>query len=185
MTTERDVEGIRVVHAIPGRIRLKVAQVRENPALASEIQTRLAAVHGIRQVEVNPLTSSVLVLYDAQNTASPDALAALAEPLTALFPGFDLKDSAAWQPSSTNGASPVPSLAGGISSFFGALNSGVNQVTGGNADLKILLPLALFLFGVRGLLVSEKLTSPTWYDLFWFSLGTFFMLNPRPGEKQQ
>ena len=185
MTTERDVEGIRVVHAIPGRIRLKVAQVRENPALAGEIQTRLAAVRGIRQVEVNSLTGSVLVLYEAQNTASSDALGALAEPLTALFPGFDLKDSAAGQPPSTNGASPAPSLAGGLASFFSVLNSGVHQVTGGNADLKILLPLALFLFSVRGLLVSEKLTFPTWYDLFWFSLGTFFMLNPRPGEKQQ
>lgn len=62
MTTERDVEGIRVGHALPGRIRLQVAQVRENPALTSEIQTRFAAVRGIRQVEVNPRTSSVLVL---------------------------------------------------------------------------------------------------------------------------
>jgi hypothetical protein len=182
---ERDAEHIRVVHAIPGRIRLKVAQVRENPALASELQMRLATVHGIKQVEVNPRTGSVLMLYEAQNTASPDALDALAESLTTLFPGFDPKDAATWQPSSTNGGSPAPFLAGGISSFFGALNSGVQQVTGGNADLKIFLPLALFLFGARGLLVSEKLTFSTWYDLFWFSLGTFFMLNPRPGEKQQ
>src|SRR5262249_32442664 len=185
MMAERDVGGIRVVHAIPGRIRLKVAQVRENPALASEIQTRLAASRGIRQVEVNPLTGSVLVLYEAQNTASPDALGALAEPLTALFPGFELKDSAAWQPSSTNGASPAPSLTGGISSFFGALNTGVGKVTGGSADLKILVPLILLVLGVRGLLVSEKLVFPAWYDLFWFSLGTFFMLHPRPSEGRQ
>jgi hypothetical protein len=185
MMTERDVEGIRVVHAIPGRIRLKVAQVRENPALASEIQARLAASRGIRQVEVNSLTGSVLVLYEAQNPASPDALGALAEPLSALFPGFAFKDSAMWQPSSTNGASPAPSLAGGISSFFGALNTGVGKVTGGSADLRILVPLTLFVLGVRGLLVSEKRLFPSWYDLFWFSLGTFFMLNPRPGEKQQ
>jgi hypothetical protein len=79
----------------------------------------------------------------------------------------------------------MASLTGGISSFFGALNTGVNQVTGGSADLKILVPLTLFLFGVRGLLVSEKLVFPTWYDLFWSSLGTFFMLNPRPGEGRQ
>ncbi|HJY84224.1 MAG TPA: hypothetical protein VKK81_24450 [Candidatus Binatia bacterium] len=185
MMMERDAEHIRVVHAIPGRIRLKVAQVRENPALASELQTRLATIHGIRQVEVNPRTGSVLVLYEAQNTASPDALGALTESLAALFPGFDPKDAATWQPSSTNGASLAPSLTGDLTSFFSVLNSRVNQVTGGNADLKILLPLALFLFGVRGLLASEKLTFPTWYDLFWFSLGTFFMLNPMPSEKQQ
>ncbi|HEV8712727.1 MAG TPA: hypothetical protein VGX03_07875 [Candidatus Binatia bacterium] len=185
MTTESDVGGIRVVHAIPGRIRLKVAQVRKNPALASEIQTRLATVHGIRQVEVNPLTGSVLMLYEAQDVASSDSLRTLAEPLAALFPGFDLKDFIAEQPSSTDGTSSVPSLAGGVASFFSALNSEVKQVTGGNADLRILLPLALFLFGVGGVLMSEKLPLPTWYDLLWFSLGTFFMLNPRLGEERQ
>ncbi len=184
MTTERDVEDIRVVHAIPGRIRLKVAQVRENPALANEIQTRLAASHGIRQVEVNPLTGSVLVLYEAQEASSLDSLRALAEPLSVLFPGFDLKDFAEKQPSSTNGASSAPSLTGGIASFFGALNTGVGKVTGGSADLRVLVPLTLFVFGVRGLLVSEQRLFPTWYDLFWFSLGTFFMLNPRLGERQ-
>ena len=55
----------------------------------------------------------------------------------------------------------------------------------GNADLKILLPLTLFLLGVRGVLVSEQLALPTWYDLLWFSLGTFIMLNPRLGEARQ
>ena len=75
MTTERDIGNIQVVHAIPGRIRLKVAQVRKNPVLASEIQTRLATVQGIRQVEVNPLTGSVLMLYEAQDAAAPDSRA--------------------------------------------------------------------------------------------------------------
>src|SRR5215510_729948 len=131
MTTESDVGDIRVVHAIPGRIRLKVAQVRKNPALAREIQTRLATVHGISQVEVNPLTGSVLILYEAQDAASPDSLRALAEPLAALFPGFDLKDFASEQPSPTNPVRAPPSLAGSITSIFGTLNSEVNQVTGG------------------------------------------------------
>jgi Heavy metal associated domain 2 len=185
MTTERDIGDIQVVHAIPGRIRLKVAQVRKNPVLASEIQTRLATIHGIRQVEVNPLTGSILMLYEAQDAAAPDSLRTLAESLATLFPGFDLNNFAAKQPSSTNGANSAPSLAGGVASFFGALNSEVKQVTGGNADLRILLPLALFLFGVGGVLMSEKLPLPTWYDLLWFSLGTFFMLNPRLGEERQ
>jgi hypothetical protein len=185
MTTERDVGGIRVVHATPGRVRLKVAQVRRNPALASEIQTRLATVHGISQVEVNPLTGSVLLLYEVQGNASPDSLRALAEPLAALFPGFDLNNFAAERSSSTDGAHSAPSLASGITSFFGTLNSEVQQVTGGNADLKILLPLTLFLLGVRGVLVAEQLALPTWYDFLWFSLGTFIMLNPRLGEGRQ
>jgi hypothetical protein len=185
MTTESDVGGVRVVHAIPGRVRLKVAQVRKNPALAGEVQTRLAAAPGISRVEVNPLTGSVLMLYEAPDAASPDALRALAEPLAAFFPGFDLTDFVVRRPSATNGAGTAPSLASGVASFFAALNSEVKQMTGGNADLRILLPSALFLFGVGGVLMSEKLPLPTWYDLLWFSLGTFFMLNPGPGEGRQ
>ncbi len=146
---------------------------------------RLATVPGIRQVEVNPLTSSVLVLYEAQEATSLDSLRALAEPFSALFPGFDLKDFAERQPLSTNGASSAPSLTGGVASFFGALNTGVGKVTGGSVDLRILVPLTLFVLGVRGLLGSEQRLFPSWYDLLWFSLGTFFMLNPRPGERQQ
>jgi hypothetical protein len=180
-----DAEGIKVVHALPGRIRLKVAQVRENPALANQIQQRLTGVQGIQKVEVNPLTGSVLVLYDATATASPDSLRALAEPLAALFPGFELKDLEPWQSLSANGAGAVPPLAGGIRSFFSSLNTGVETVTGGSADLKVLLPLTLFFLGIRGLLVSEKPVSPTWYDLLWFALGTYFMLNPMPGAGRQ
>jgi hypothetical protein len=122
------------------------------------------------------------MFYEAQDTASSDSLRTLAKSLAALFPGFDLQDFVAEQPSSTDGASAAPSLASTITSFFGSLNSEVNQVTGGNADLKVLLPLTLFLFGVRGVLVAEELAFPTWYDLLWFSLGTFLMLNPRLGE---
>jgi heavy-metal-associated domain-containing protein len=185
MTTERSADDIRVVHAIPGRIRLKAARVRKNFALAEEIQTRLAAVLGIRQVEVNPHTGSVLVLYEAQDGVSPASFRALVEPLSTLFPDFDFKDFAERQLLSTNDASSASSLAGSIASFFGTLNTEVGKVTGGSADLRILVPLTLFVLGVRGLVGSEQRLFPNWYDFFWFSLGTFFMLNPRPGERQQ
>jgi hypothetical protein len=52
-------------------------------------------------------------------------------------------------------------------------------------DLKVLVPLLLFGLGIRSLIKSEKLPAPTWYDFLWFALGTYFMLNPKPGEGQQ
>lgn len=177
-----NIEDIRVVHAIPGRIRLKVPQLRENPALASEIQTRLVSASGIRLVETNPTTGSVLVFYETQEFVSPDSLHALAAPLATLFPEVDIKGLEAQFRQSANGTTSP--LTGGISALFGTLNTGVHQLTRGGADLKILAPLALFAFGVRSLLMSEKPVVPTWYDLLWFALGTFFMLNPRPGERQ-
>lgn len=179
-----DVEGIKVVHAIPGRIRLKVSKVKENPALAREIQERLSTIPRIQRVEANPVTGSVLVLYDAREIASLDSLRALSEPFTSLFPGFDIRELEAWLAPSSNGLSLAPSLAGSISAFFGTLNTGLGKATRG-IDLEVLLPLTLFFFGIRGLLASEKVSFPTWYDLFWFSFASFLMLNPRPVEGRQ
>jgi len=170
-----NVEGIKVTHAIPGRIRLKVSEVKENPTLAEEIQGQLSAVQGIRLVETNPLTGSVLVLYDAQAVTSLDSLRALLEPLSRFFPGIDLGELEAWF-LSRNGSDSDPPVASQVSALFGTLNAGVREATGG-IDLKVLLPLALCVLGIRGLLVLEKAVFPTWYDLLWFSFGTFVMLN--------
>jgi hypothetical protein len=57
----------------------------------------------------------------------------------------------------------------------------VGKVTGG-IDLKLLLPLTLFVLGVRGLLVAQKVPFPAWYDLLWFAFGTYFMLNRPEAE---
>jgi hypothetical protein len=180
-----DVEGIKIVHALPGRIRLKVAQVRDNPTFASQLRERLSVAQGIQKVEVNPLTGSVLVLYDAKAAASPEAFRTLAEPLLALFPGLTLQDFESLHSLSANGSQIAPPLSGGIRTLFGTLNAGVHAATGGNVDLKLLLPLALLVLGIRGLLVSEKTVFPAWYDYLWFALGTYFMLNPKPEEGQQ
>lgn len=179
-----DTEEIKIVHALPGRIRLKVAQVREDPTFASQLQQKLGAIQGVYKVEANPLTGSVLILYDAAVTTSSDSLRALAEPLSHLFPGFEEKNLEPLLSASANGTNAPPPLADSIRTFFASLNTRVNSVTGGSADLRILLPLALFLLGIRGLLSSEKRGVPTWYDLLWFALGTYFMLNPNPDERQ-
>jgi hypothetical protein len=47
----------------------------------------------------------------------------------------------------------------------------------GRIDLKLPLPLTRIVLGVRGLLVATKVPFPAWYDLWWFSSGTYFMLN--------
>jgi len=44
---------------------------------------------------------------------------------------------------------------------------------------------ALFLLGVRSLFVSDKLRVPMWYDLIWFSFGTFLALNPIAAATEQ
>jgi hypothetical protein len=170
------IAGIKVVHAIPGRIRVKVPRLKENPALAREVQERLSAVQAVQRAEVNPITGSVLVLYDRTAIESLDSLLSLAEWFSPLFPDFELGEIEGWL-GSTNGEGAAIPLAERLSAALGSLNTKVGETTGG-VDFKLLLPLILFLLGMRGLLIAGKGVYPTWYDLLWFAFGTFFMLNP-------
>jgi Heavy metal associated domain 2 len=168
--------GIRVVHAIPGRVRVKIAGLKENADLVREVQGRLSAVQGIQRVEVNPITGSVLILYDRTAFESLESLLALAAHLSPLLPDLDFSGLEDWLASeNTNGNAPP--VAERLGSFFGGLNVKVSETTGG-VDLKFLLPLTLFLLGVRAITVAGKGVFPTWYDLLWFAFGSFFMLNP-------
>jgi hypothetical protein len=170
------IGGFQVVHAIPGRVRVKISRLKEDPALAREVQERLTAVHGIQQVEVNPVTGSVLVLYDRTVLESLDSLLSLGAEFNSLIPDLELSKLEDWL-GSANGDGTATPIAERLGTFFGAVNAKVGASTGG-VDLKLLLPLALFVLGVRGLAVAGKGVFPTWYDLLWFAFGTFFILNP-------
>lgn len=78
--------GIDVKHYIPGRLRIAVAQVKHNPALAQDIQRSLGSLPGITGVEAHPTTGSVLILFDGQLLAGREAHNRITETLAQLFP---------------------------------------------------------------------------------------------------
>src|SRR6201992_2468842 len=61
MTTMMNVQ---VAHQVPGRIRLKVPNVKENPELVEQIKQMFHVIPGIEDVTVNPTTGSVVLCYD-------------------------------------------------------------------------------------------------------------------------
>jgi hypothetical protein len=93
---EMGIAGIKVVHTMPGRVRVKISRLKDNPAFAREIQERLLGIPGIQRVEVSLLTGSVLVLYDADEMDPFDSLISLGGTLTSLFPELNLDDLQAW-----------------------------------------------------------------------------------------
>jgi len=166
-----DAAGIEVVHAIPGRARVRIDFLKRNPAVARRLSERLANLPGMRRVEANALTGTVLLLYDPDDTRWLDEF-----PEAAGTPPLDIGDvrpelEAATAPGG-NGAQPGTQVA----AFFGVLNQRISDATGGY-DLAILVPALLVLLGLRGLVVGDNVRTPTWYDLLWFGFGTFVMLN--------
>jgi copper chaperone CopZ len=80
-------ELFRVVHILPGRVRLRFRSLKDRPAVAAALESHLGAVEGISRVEVNPLTGSLLVHYDPRRLRSPELLHALSSALGKVFPG--------------------------------------------------------------------------------------------------
>jgi len=171
-------EGLKVVHALPGRVRLKVPKVKGNQALARQAEKKLAQVPGIKQVEAKANTGSLLLHYDVEDLCAEVSLGALEEALGELFPEIEVVSLIAGLAclEKSPGADLGVPLAEGITGSFSALNARVSQLTGG-LDLKVLVPLGLIFLGLRGLWQSEKVTAPSWSNLLWFGFATFVMLN--------
>jgi len=51
-------------HNIQGRLRLRASCLKANGALARDLQIELGRIPGVRSVEINLLTGSVLILHD-------------------------------------------------------------------------------------------------------------------------
>jgi hypothetical protein len=143
---------IKIVHAIPGRVRLKVAKLRNNPPLARVIQERLGAVRGIQGVEATPLTGSVLVLFDPQVVTAHESLMNLSETLADLFPGLDLTQRADFVRQSLSGEAAGLSWSELVVDYLAGLKAWLASVLGGLADFRIVIPLAFLCFGLPRLL---------------------------------
>jgi hypothetical protein len=172
------IEGLQVVHALPGRVRLKVAGVKGNPALARRAQEKLAQVPGIKQVAAQPTTGSLLVHYDLEQLCSLASMDLLSGTLKELFPEIEVADLAAEvaclaEKSAPEAGAPVTTA---LTGSLQTVNTRLTQLTGG-LDLRLLVPLTLIFLGLRRLWVSEKVTFPSWSDYLWFGFSTFVMLN--------
>ena len=52
------------VHALPGRLRVRIAALKKAPEAALQVEQALSQEPGVADVMVSPLTGSVLIYYD-------------------------------------------------------------------------------------------------------------------------
>ena len=172
------IKGVQVVHAMPGRVRLRISKVRDNPAFAQKAQDKLGRVPGVKRVEVKPLTGSVLIFYDAAVLLAAGAMAALTDGFSELFPELGAEALNLGIESLVHilsgGEKDTPS--GNFTDSMGKINAQVARLTGGY-DLKLLIPMSFLFFGVRSLMTSEKVAAPAWYDYLWFAFASFSMMS--------
>jgi hypothetical protein len=152
------LEDVRLVHAIPGRIRFKLDGIKGNPDQMSAVESRLATVRGMHHVEASSLTGSVVATFDPALLESLDFHFAIAHALGISPSDLSPDYLAKWYAKDTNGAQ--------------------NPLKDVTEHWRLLVPFALLVLGIRGVLIADKLTFPQWYDYFWFAFGTYFALNP-------
>jgi hypothetical protein len=77
----------RVVHILPGRLRLRFKSLQGRHAVAGALEAHLGAVEAISRAEVSALTGSLLLHYDPALLSSPELLDAFSEAMGRAFPG--------------------------------------------------------------------------------------------------
>ena len=65
------------MHALNGRLRVKVAELKGLRMKALEVEGKLHKIDGITHVRANPTTGNVLVLYDPASIGQYEILGAL------------------------------------------------------------------------------------------------------------
>jgi len=81
--------GIKVKHAIPGRIRLRLYKMLHNESLAAKLPPLLAAVPGVAAVEASANTGSLLITYNPGKLAAVKGRRDLTGVMHQFFPGLD------------------------------------------------------------------------------------------------
>lgn len=67
------------LHALEGRIRIKVPEIKGCPAKANELERQVQWHSGIHSIKANPTTGNVLIYYDTHQTAQTKILQTLYE----------------------------------------------------------------------------------------------------------
>jgi cation transport ATPase len=172
--------GVRLAHLSPGRIRLKVDDLKHDERRARDIEAQLRSVSGIHSAAANPITGSLVLDYDEAAMESMELPFSVARILGISLNDLDPDELRRLMSHHGNGAKPMDgAIADGLESAVKDLNAALTRTIG--ADLGIVLPLLLAGLGLRSLMVSEKTVLPSWYDYLWFAFGTYFALNrPSP-----
>ncbi len=163
----------KVVHHLPGRLRLRVSSVKGNPAALAKIADTLGSVDGVSATEVNPVTGGILVHYDPQlHDAIPSTIARVAE-----SSGLFLLESAMETLEGFEGEHSL--VATGLIDFVKEINQQVSEATGNSVDLRVLVPLGALVLAATYFTV--EMGTPFWVMLTLFAFNSFVMFHrPAP-----
>jgi hypothetical protein len=174
------LQRLRVVSSIPGRVRLKVARSDQTPEEMQRIVGALAARPEVKDVRASVRTGGILVHYDPERGDLDGLGAALAGIGVALVEVAKEAKEAGTPPRGNS-----VRAAANLRSALGRLDRRVESAAGGTFDLRLLVPLGLGALAVRQMLREGlRLDEIPWYVLAWDAFQSFNTLHRRDAETQ-
>ena len=67
------------IHALEGRLRIKIPEVKGAPLKAGEVENHLQLLTGMEEVSANTITGNVLILYNPRLVNQEEIISALQE----------------------------------------------------------------------------------------------------------
>ncbi len=170
----------QVAHHVRGRIRVRLPKAKRDRTTLESVKRAIAPMRGVKDVDINAATGSVVVHYDAtEHDDFHTALARHAEEqnLFALGPPrcSEVDEIAETIEKEAEFLASRSETAKTIVDFFKAMNQQVKVATNNNLDLQVLLPLGLAAYSI--LEVGVEVSTPLWVTLGIFSFNSFLALH--------
>jgi hypothetical protein len=168
----------RIVHHVPGRIRIKVTGAREDSEYFSVVRRLISELSGVESVRVNATSSSIVVAY---NPSDPVFRVRLRDS-SAVSEWLDLTEGgglfAAMDDAVITGVRYLERhsrLAESVVSTAEQMDNSLRRASDGYLDLKVLLPL-----GVAAATSMHKARgkgTPMWMTMGIFAFNAFLSLH--------
>jgi hypothetical protein len=167
---------LRLVHELPGRIRLRASWFREEPEEARRVANELAAREGVIEVRVRPRTGSILCRCDPERV---DA-AGLLETLRSLT-GVEMVLGPTDPPPIRIEAQRAggSSVGRATAKAFREVDEDLLRYTEGRLDLGTLTTLGFLVAGGLEMAVTRTIPIPPWFNLAWWGFRTFMSVEAR------
>lgn len=143
--------------SLPGRMRLYMPSIAEDMQRALRMKEQLETTGAVREVGLNPRTSTALILYDESQVEG-----AVVQGAAMKLMGLD----------ELLCKKPESRMEKGLKVLAEAVNRGVLEATNGLADARILAGCALTIAGVK-CLVTCGAAAPGAMTLLWWAYSVF------------
>lgn len=176
----KKIHKLQIAHQTVGRVRMKLSSAKGDTEFLREVAETFSVIPGIQQVDVNPITGSIILRYDDENKYFNEKLAQnllLINTQQSRMIGSEYDELARKIEKEAEYLAQRSELARAIVDFFKQLDREIKVATYNVIDLKIILAI-----GALGLMIFEigaTAATPVWLTLSIFTFNHFIELrNP-------